>query len=167
MLDTHFMLGMSRYAIAGDPDLVQAFNELLRAAGGETVAAVVPARAPVLARIECDTVQIGDLEDLENMARANAAEVLIGNSHAAETAQRLGLPLLRAGFPQYDLMGGYQRTWISYRGSRQTLFELANIMLTLEKGEIHPYHSVYAQKPEYQEANDGYGTTSESAAVRH
>ena len=167
MLDTHFMLGMSRYAIAGDPDLVQAFNELLRAAGGETVAAVVPARAAVLARIECDTVQIGDLEDLENMARANAAEVLIGNSHAAETAQRLGLPLLRAGFPQYDLMGGYTRTWIGYRGSRQTLFELANIMLTLEKGEIHPYHSVYAQKPEYQEADDGYGTTSESAAVRH
>jgi nitrogenase molybdenum-iron protein NifN len=167
MLDTHFMLGMSRYAIAGDPDLVQAFNELLRAAGGETVAAVVPARAAVLARIECDTVQIGDLEDLENMARANAAEVLIGNSHAAETAHRLGLPLLRAGFPQYDLMGGYTRTWIGYRGSRQTLFELANIMLTLEKGEIHPYHSVYAQKPEYQEANDGYGTTSESAAVRH
>ena len=151
MLDTHFMLGMSRYAIAGDPDLVQAFNELLRAAGGETVAAVVPARAAVLARIECDTVQIGDLEDLENMARANAAEVLIGNSHAAETAHRLGLPLLRAGFPQYDLMGGYTRTWIGYRGSRQTLFELANIMLTLEKGEIHPYHSVYAQKPEYQE----------------
>jgi len=167
MLDTHFMLGMSRYAIAGDPDLVQAFNELLRAAGGETVAAVVPARAAVLARIECDTVQIGDLEDLENMARANAAEVLIGNSHAAETAHRLGLPLLRAGFPQYDLMGGYTRTWIGYRGSRQTLFELANIMLTLEKGEIHPYHSVYAQKPEYQEADDGYGTTSESAAVRH
>lgn len=167
MLDTHFMLGMSRYAIAGDPDLVQSFNELLMAAGGETVAAVVPARAPVLARLDCATVQIGDLEDLENMARAGNAEIIIGNSHAAETAYRLGLPLLRAGFPQYDLMGGYQRTWIGYRGSRQTLFELANIMLTLEKGEIEPYRSIYAQKPEYQEADDGYGTTFESAAVRH
>jgi len=158
---------MGRYAIAADPDLVQAFNELLTAAGGETVAAVVPARAPLLSRIDCATVQIGDLEDLENMARAGGAEVIIGNSHAAETAYRLGLPLLRAGFPQYDLMGGYTRTWIGYRGSRQTLFELANIMLTLEKGEIETYHSVYAQKPEYQEADDGYGATLESAAVRH
>lgn len=167
MLDTHFMLGMSRYAIAGDADLVQAFNELLTAAGGETVAAVVPARAPVLARIACDRVQIGDLEDLENMARAGAAEIIVGNSHAAETAQRLKLPLLRAGFPQYDLIGGYQRTWIGYRGSRQTLFELANIMLTLEKGEIHPYHSVYAQKPGHREVVDDHGTTSESVAGRH
>ena len=167
MLDTHFMLGMSRFAIAADPDLLQAFNELLQVAGGETVAAVVPARAAVLSRIDCATVQIGDLEDLENMARAGGAEIIIGNSHAAETAQRLNLPLLRAGFPQYDLMGGYQRTWIGYRGTRQTLFELANIMLTLEKGEIEPYHSVYAQKPEYQEVGDAHATTLESAAVRH
>mgnify|MGYP000190443352 CR=1 FL=1 len=56
--------------------------------------------------------------------------------------------LLRAGFPQYDTLGGYQKTWIGYRGTRQTLFDLANIMLTLEKGEIHPYHSIYSQKPE-------------------
>jgi hypothetical protein len=34
---------------------------------------------------------------------------VISNSHAAETAGRLGVPLLRAGFPQYDLIGGYQR----------------------------------------------------------
>jgi nitrogenase molybdenum-iron protein NifN len=53
----------------------------------------------------------------------------------------LGIPLLRAGFPQYDLIGGYQRTWIGYQGTRATLFELANMMLRLEKGEIHPYRS--------------------------
>ena len=87
--------------------------------------------------------------------------------HALETAHRLQLPLLRAGFPQYDQLGGYQRTWIGYRGTRQTLFELANMMLELEKGEIEPYRSVYAQKPEYHEANDGAATTLESSAIRH
>lgn len=151
MLDTHFMLGQARFAVAGDPDLLHAFNELIRGMGAETVAAVVPANAPALTRLQCAQVKIGDLEDLEAMSHANKAELLIGNSHCAETALRLDIPLLRAGFPQYDLVGGYQRTWIGYRGSRQTLFELANLMLSLERGEISPYHSIYAQKPEYGE----------------
>ena len=72
----------------------------------------------------------------------------------------LGIPLLRAGFPQYDTLGGYQKTWIGYRGSKQTLFDLANIMLTLEKGEIHPYRSVYAQKPETAETSKRHPNNS-------
>ena len=147
MLDTHFMLGQAKVAMALEPDLLAGMSELVTGMGGEVVTAVSPGNAPVLADLPCELVQIGDLDDLEKSARENHAEILIGNSHAAESAKRLGLPLLRAGFPQYDLIGGYQRTWIGYRGTRQALFDLANIMLTLEKGEIHPYRSTLAQKP--------------------
>ena len=146
MLDTHFMLGLSRFAIAADPDLLNAFSHLLAENGAATVAAVVPANAPAVEKIAAEHVHIGDLEDLEYMAETNAAEVLICNSHGQETALRLGIPLLRAGFPQYDLLGGYQRQWIGYTGTRQTLFDIANILLSLEKGEIHAYQSIYAQK---------------------
>ncbi|EIJ35995.1 nitrogenase iron-molybdenum cofactor biosynthesis protein NifN [Thiothrix nivea] len=146
MLDTHFMLGLSRFAIAADPDLLNGFSHLLAENGAYTVAAVAPANAPAIKKIVTEHVHIGDLEDLEKAAEANEAEVLICNSHGQETALRLGIPLLRAGFPQYDLVGGYQRQWIGYAGTRQTLFDLANILLSLEKGEIHPYHSIYAQK---------------------
>jgi nitrogenase molybdenum-iron protein NifN len=141
MLDSHFMLGLTRVAIAADPDLLVGFSQMLAGMGTETVAAVAPTNAPALSRVRCDRVKIGDLEDLEQAARAGAAELLIGNSHAAHTAERLGVPLLRAGFPQYDLVGGYQRTWIGYQGTRSTLFELANLLLRLERGEIHPYRS--------------------------
>jgi nitrogenase molybdenum-iron protein NifN len=168
MLDTHFMLGMGRFAIAADPDLVNGFSQLLAGMGAETVAAVAPANAPVLKKVNCQQVKIGDLEDLEIAAREHGAEIMIGNSHAQETALRLGVPLLRAGFPQYDLLGGYQRTWVGYRGSRQTLFELANMMLHLEKGEIEPYHSIYAQKPEYAEdAAHEHGAASQSTGLQH
>jgi nitrogenase molybdenum-iron protein NifN len=92
-------------------------------------------------------VKIGDLEDLEHAARGGGAEVLIGSSHAEHSAARLGIPLFRAGFPLYDQVGGYQRTWIGYQGSRQALFDLANIVLGLEKGEIRPYQSILSQKP--------------------
>ncbi len=167
MLDCHFMLGMSRFALAADPDLLLGFSQMLAGVGAETVAAVAPVNAPALQQVATETIKIGDLEDLEILARENAAEILITNSHGVETAQRLGIPLLRAGFPQYDQLGGYQKTWIGYRGSRQTLFDLANIMLTLEKGEIHPYRSIYAQKTDYREVSHECHEAAATGGLHH
>lgn len=167
MLDTHFMLGLSRIAIAADPDLLNGFSRLLAGMGAETVAAVTPANAPVLQRAACEAVKIGDLEDLRLLAVDHGAELLIGNSHAVESAARLGIPLLRAGFPQYDRLGGYQRTWIGYQGTRQTLFELANLLLSMERGEIHPYRSIYACKPDHREVSDAAATPPETNRLRH
>ena len=168
MLDTHFMLGMARIAIAAEADLMHAFVDLLNGMGAETVAAVAPSNTALLKDVGCAAVKIGDLEDLEQLARANAAELLIGNSHAVDTARRLGVPMIRAGFPQYDHLGGYQRTWIGYRGTRQTVFEMANLLLELEKGEIKPYHSVLAQKPEYrQEENHVSAAASSRSRQQH
>jgi nitrogenase molybdenum-iron protein NifN len=146
MLDSHFMLGMSRFAIAADPDLLVAFDQMLAGMGAKTVAAVSPVNAPILQDMVSDSVKIGDLEDLEKLASNEQAEVLITNAHGVQSAEHLEIPLLRAGFPQYDQLGGQHRVWIGYRGSRQTLFDLANILLSLEKGEIHPYRSIYSQK---------------------
>jgi nitrogenase molybdenum-iron protein NifN len=147
MVDTHFMIGFARVAIAADPDLLYGLSHLVRGMGGETVAAVAPARAPVLEEVAAPQVQLGDLEDMEKLARATAAQVVIGSSHAVPAARRLGLPILRAGFPQYDLVGGYQKTWVGYRGTRQTLFDLANLVLEHHgQHEIQPYRSRYAGK---------------------
>lgn len=145
MLDTHFMLGQSRVAIAADPDMLAGFDRLLRGMGASTVAAVVPAKGAALAALEMDTIQEGDLEDLENQARENDAQLLLGNSHAVESAHRLGIPLLRIGFPQYDLVGGFQRCWFGYRGTAQALFDLANLAMSHHR-ETAPYLSIYSQK---------------------
>lgn len=147
MLDTHFMLGQLRVAVAADPDQLNGFAHFLREMGAEVVAAVAPANAAVLERIPAEKVQIGDLEDLELMARANKAELVIGNSHAVQSAERLGVPVLRVGFPLYDIVGGYQQTRIGYRGARQTLFDIANLALTLSHHEVPMYRSIYGQKP--------------------
>jgi nitrogenase molybdenum-iron protein NifN len=110
------------------------------------VTAVVPARAPALEGSPLAAIQIGDLEDLENSARAEGAELVLGNSHALQPAKRLGVPLLRVGFPQYDLIGGFQRCWCGYRGTTQALFDMANLLVENHQG-IPPHHSIYAQKP--------------------
>ena len=150
MLDTHFMLGMARFAIAQDADGLRAWSDLAADMGAETVAAVVPSRGVEMEEMRVPTVKIGDLEDLERMAAAAGAELVIGNSHAVATAERLRLPILRFGFPLYDLIGGYQTCRIGYKGVRQTLFDLANMMLAADHRRVEPYISSLAQKPEYQ-----------------
>ncbi|MEW6646874.1 MAG: nitrogenase iron-molybdenum cofactor biosynthesis protein NifN [Pseudomonadota bacterium] len=143
LVDAHFMLGMRRVAIAAEPDQLLALSELAQGVGMEVVAAVAPSRGPALERLALAEVKIGDLEDLEQMARAGHAELLLGNSHCGQAAARLHIPLLRIGFPLYDLVGGYQRTAIGYRGTRALLFDLANLMLEHGHHEIEPYRSVY------------------------
>ncbi|WP_369855649.1 nitrogenase iron-molybdenum cofactor biosynthesis protein NifN [Candidatus Thalassolituus haligoni] len=145
MLDTHFMIGLTRVAIASDPDMLAAFTRLLQGMGAEVVAAVVPTQGPALKTLSGVQLQIGDLEDLEAVAAAEDAQILLTNSHGVESAERLGIPLFRIGFPQYDVVGGFQRCWFGYRGTSQALFDLANIVLS-QHHELEPYHSCYSQK---------------------
>ena len=154
MVDTHFMMGYTRFALALDPDLLLGFGQFLAGVGGDVVAAVAPVRADALADMPCASVQVGDLEDLEHLAQAGAAQLLIANSHALQGAQRLGLPLLRAGFPQYDYVGGYARGWVGYRGARQALFDLANLFLG-QHHDIPAYRSVFRTESAGAQAGAG------------
>jgi nitrogenase molybdenum-iron protein NifN len=167
MLDTHFMIGQARLALAGDPDQVKAFADLGVSMGAEVAACVVPARADVLNDLPVNVVKIGDLEDLESLGRDAGVELVIGNSHCVPSAQRLGVPVLRAGFPQFDFVGGFRRTWMGYAGTRDALFDIANLMLSTEKGEVHPYTSIYAQFPERREGDNGHNPASPRSGQRH
>lgn len=165
MVDSHFMLGFMRVALAADPDLLGMQVRFLSGMGAEVVAAVSPHRHESLAALPLAKVIVGDLEDMEVAARAGGAQLVMANSHAVDTARRLGLPLLRAGFPQYDYVGGYARTWVGYRGSRQALFDLANLMLG-QHHELEAYRSFY-----WSDDRDGVGqrhvVTSSAAGLVH
>ena len=154
LVDTHFMLGFARIGLALDPDLLHGFSAFFAGLGAEIVAAVSPARSEVLADSICATVQIGDLEDLERAAGAASARLLVASSHAQQAAQRLGIPLLRAGFPQYDWVGGYARGWVGYRNARQALFDIANLILG-QHHEIPAYRSIFRTGPERAQAGSG------------
>ncbi|MGF1613230.1 MAG: nitrogenase iron-molybdenum cofactor biosynthesis protein NifN [Gammaproteobacteria bacterium] len=161
MLDTHFVLGGRRIALALDPDHLNALSSLLGSVGAVTVAAVVSHYAPILEAAPTAEVKVGDLEDMQSLARARGAELLIGNAHALDTATQLGIPLLRAGFPQYDWFGSASRSVIGYRGTQFLLFELANLLNAHRRQGVPPYRSIYAQKPEYQarEIQDGFAAS--------
>ncbi|MCX7896488.1 MAG: nitrogenase iron-molybdenum cofactor biosynthesis protein NifN [Rhodocyclaceae bacterium] len=142
MVDTHFMTGLLPVALGLESDYLLAFVDFLKGVGCEIVTAISPAYTDALRQAACSLVEIGDLEDLEQRARESEARLLIANSHAAQCAERLGIPLLRAGFPQFDWVGGYARQWVGYRGARQALFDIANLVRQ-QHHEIPPYRSLY------------------------
>lgn len=173
MLDAHFMIGQARIAIAADPDLLKTMIDFVQGMGAEVVAAVSPAGAKSLKDLPVQNVKIGDLEDLEKMALDGGAELVIGNSHCVQSAEALGVPVLRAGFPQFDIVGGFRKTWMGYAGTRDALFDVANLMLSTHKGEVEPYASVYANRPvqkglvEKGEESHVHRATSSGSGLRH
>ncbi len=150
MVDCHFALGEARVAVAADPDLLSQLIRFLVGMGAEVVAAVASAPSPLLADLPVDRIAVGDLEDLEDSVRTRGLDLVIANSHAVQTAARLGVPLLRAGFPQHDHFGGHARTWVGYRGSRQALFDFANV-LTAGRQLVAPYRSRYRAADDWRE----------------
>jgi len=142
MVDSHFVVGAAKVALATDPDLLGMLSRFLTSTGVEVVAAIASVKAESLGLLPLETVTVGDLEDLEDAANSEDAHILISNSHAAPSAVRLGIPLLRVGFPQYDCYGGHTRQWVGYSGSRQALFDLANLCVSQRK-EIAPFRSLY------------------------
>ncbi|WP_114418394.1 nitrogenase iron-molybdenum cofactor biosynthesis protein NifN [Marinospirillum perlucidum] len=153
-LDSHFMLGMARFALAADPDLLYSLSQLLKEIGSEVVAAVSPHKSELLEEVATDQVIIGDLEDLEKKAAEAKAQVLISNSHAEQTAERLDIPLIRCGWPIYDRLGAQHQLWIGYQGSRNTLIQLANAMLSEgHKHEIPARVSIYSTADSMSEAS--------------
>ncbi|MDQ7990417.1 MAG: nitrogenase iron-molybdenum cofactor biosynthesis protein NifN [Candidatus Dactylopiibacterium sp.] len=160
LVDAHFMTGFLRVAVAAEADLLAGMQGLLAGCGAEIVSAVCPTAAPVLRRLPLARIHVGDLQDLEREARAHAAQLVIGSAHAVQGAARLGLPILRAGFPVYDRLGAGARAWVGYRAARDALFEIANLILEHHHGPA-PYRS-FLREPEPARAQAHTGVV-----VRH
>jgi nitrogenase molybdenum-iron protein NifN len=127
MLDAHFFIGGKRIVIGAEPDLLWALSMGLRELGAKIVAAVTTTQSPLLELLPTEEVVIGDLEDLEQ--RAQGCDLIITHSHGRQAAQRLHIPLHRAGMPMFDRLGAGHRVSVGYRGTREFLCEIGNIFL--------------------------------------
>jgi len=131
LLDSSGVLAGRRVALALEPDLLAGVAALLTEAGAHVVTAITPTGATHLDQLACEEVVVGDFEDTEERAREAGAELLVASSHGAATAGRLGIPLLRLGFPVVDRLGAQHLTTVGYRGSLRLLFAVANELLAM------------------------------------
>lgn len=131
MLDGHFHFGNKRIAIGADPDLLTGLAAFFASMGSDIVTAVAStSNSPLLANVATARVVVGDLMDFEDSAAAADADLLVTHSHGRQASERLGIPLLRIGFPVFDRLGTMHRCTAGYQGTRNLIFEVANIVLS-------------------------------------
>ena len=130
MLDAHLHIGGRKLAIGAEPDLLFDLSSMLHEMGAEVAAAVTTTQSPVLERVKTDEVLIGDLEDLEERAKARDCDLLITHSHGRQAAARLNIPFYRAGFPMFDRLGAGHVLSVGYRGTRDLIFDIANLVIS-------------------------------------
>ncbi|MBC7103290.1 MAG: nitrogenase iron-molybdenum cofactor biosynthesis protein NifN [Parvibaculum sp.] len=135
MLDGHFHLGGRKLAIGAEPDLLFDVSGMLHEMGVEVTAAVTTAQSPVLERVAAEEVLIGDLEDLETLAKARGCDLLITHSHGRQAAARLGIPFFRMGLPMFDRLGAGHLVSVGYCGTRDLIFDIANLLIA--DGELN------------------------------
>jgi nitrogenase molybdenum-iron protein NifN len=130
MLDGHFFFGGRRVAVAGEPALVAAMAGLAAELGAEVAAAVTTRDCPGLDTLPAERVVVGDFEDLEDaMLEAGGVDLVIANANARQLCARHATPLFRAGFPVFDRLGAAHLVSVGYRGSRDLVFSLGNILM--------------------------------------
>jgi len=135
MLDGHFHFGNVKVALGAEPDLLFAAGSMLAEMGAELAVCVTTTASPLLARVPAAEVVIGDLEDFEQAAQAAGCDLLMTHSHGRQAAERLGKPLFRLGLPIFDRIGNAHRCYIGYRGTRQFVYEVGNLLM-----EQIPHH---------------------------
>lgn len=145
-VDGHKYVMEKRAVVYGEVDLVVGvvsfLNEIgvvpvLCATGGKSrrlkteIASIIP-------DYETKGIQImddADFVEIETVAETSDADFFIGNSKGYTAARRLGLPMIRIGFPIHDRIGGARRLHLGYRGTQQLFDEVANTLLGQQQSE--------------------------------
>lgn len=127
MLDGHFHFGGKKMAIGAEPDLLWALSQWATEMGAHITAAVTTTQSPLLEKMPSEEVWISDLEDLEKLAQG--CDMLVTHSHGRQAADRLKIPFYRIGIPMFDRLGAAHQTIVGYRGTRDLIFELANMFM--------------------------------------
>lgn len=129
MLDTHFLIGSSKFVITGEPDMCVGMAEALQSVGGVVEAVVSTVYSPILETIETEHIFVGDLEDAKK--HFENADLAISNFHAERilhNQEQKHTALVLRGFPNYEELGNQLKSDILYEGSTYFLFEIANAL---------------------------------------
>ena len=136
MLDTHFLIGSSKFVVTGEPDMCVGMCELIQSVGGTVQAVVSTVYSPILERIKAENIFVGDLEDAKE--HFEKADLVVSNFHAERILhmQEHKSALVLRGFPNYEELGNQLKNDLLYEGSTYFILELANALRHV-KHEAH------------------------------
>jgi nitrogenase molybdenum-iron protein NifN len=139
-VDGHKYIFGKKAVVYGEEDLVVGLTALLAeigvrpvlcASGGgsghfqeaiETVTAGLVAEPPVVR-------EAIDFYDIAGEVEGLSPDLFIGHSKGYTLARKLGVPLIRVGFPIHDRFGGQRLLHLGYRGAQDLLDRIVNAVL--------------------------------------
>jgi nitrogenase molybdenum-iron protein NifN len=76
-----------------------------------------------------------DFNEIGKIAEEMKPDLIIGNSKGYKLAHKMGIPLVRCGFPIHDRLGGQRVLHIGYRGAQQLFDQIVNTLLEKKQNE--------------------------------
>lgn len=145
-VDGHKYVMEAKAVVYGEAELVIGVTAFLSEIGvipvicatGERNGRLEEALAAMLPDYEAGGIRImedADFVDIEAAAGKADADFFIGNSKGYTMARRLGLPMIRIGFPVHDRLGASRRLHIGYRGAQQLFDEIANTLIAARQSD--------------------------------
>jgi nitrogenase molybdenum-iron protein NifN len=79
-----------------------------------------------------------DFEDIAAAASELDIDILIGHSKGYYIARKLGVPLVRIGFPVHDRLGGQRIKHLGYEGTNELFERIVNAIIesTQNRSEV-------------------------------
>jgi len=144
LVDAHKYSALGRAVIFGEPDTVKAITDLCCESGIVPVAVTTGSecssfKAVLQEKVKkaCDRLLVeksfivddADFDKIEELAVETKANVMIGNGDGRRVAAKLGIDLIRCGFPIHDQVGGQRVRMLGYEGSLDMLDKVNNALL--------------------------------------
>jgi nitrogenase molybdenum-iron protein NifN len=128
-----------RAVVYGEEDLVIGIVSFLEEIGIETILVASGGESGKLKttidqvtegkRKNCIVMNEADFETIDEMADELKPDIFIGNSKGYYITRRLGIPLVRIGFPIHDRFGGQRIQHLGYKGTQQLFDRITNALI--------------------------------------
>ena len=139
-IDGHKYVFGKRAVIYGEADFVAGMAAFLDEIGmvpalcatGAATAKVRETILPALEHTKPENVQVmedADFVAISEACRAIHPDIVIGNSKGYFLSRKLGIPLVRVGFPIHDRIGGQRTLHTCYRGTQQLFDRIVNALI--------------------------------------
>ncbi|MBF0468546.1 MAG: nitrogenase [Desulfamplus sp.] len=147
MVDGHKYLSGKRAVVYGEEDLVVGLTSFLAETGVQPVLCASGGKSGELARAiagvldgispMAEVYENVDFYDIEERAESLNIDLLVGHSKGYTFARKIGVPLIRVGFPVHDRMGGQRILHLGYHGA-QMLFDTITNTIIAKKQDDSP-----------------------------
>ncbi len=139
LIDGHKYVFEKRAIVYGEEDLVVGLASflceigimpVLCASGGRSKRLAAALRAAIPTLDERTEIREGfDFAEIAEMAEGLKPDILIGSSKGYSLARKLGIPIVRVGFPIHDRIGGQRVLHVGYRGAQQLFDTIVNTLM--------------------------------------